>query len=416
MAIPAMTRSADRRGPRVLTRGAGFLLILLAAFASPWTAHAQIETIAQERSRLAEARKQESEARRRSRRYEMAADRAVDAADKARADAIALGARIQESEARIAATQIRIARIERLRTRQRAALARKQEPVARLLAALQTMARRPSALALIQPGSLDDMIHTRLLLETTTPAIRRNSVVLKAEIEHGNRLRAQADQAMAALRIEQGRIAERRRALARLEQQHRLTSRALDNSAMLERERAQAMGEQARDITTLMQQMDEDALLSARLASLPGPVPRPANPDQAGAPPTEQPQQRTTHPSYRLPVIGRIVTGMGELSDAGVRARGLTFAPAPGALVIAPAGGQVRYAAPFRDYGNVIIIDHGNGWTTLLTGLDQISVRVGDSIGQGSPIGRSPRDRPRIMVELRHQGRPVDIAPLAVRG
>ena len=118
-------------------------------------------------------------------------------------------------------------------------------------------------------------------------------------------------------------------------------------------------------------------------------------------------------PPYRLPVVGTIVTGLGELSSAGVRSRGLTLACAAEATIVAPAAGRIAYSGPFRGYGRIVIIDHGGGWTTLLSNLAHTSVAVGQTVTQGGPIGRARSDGdPRITVELRRKGRAVDMTPL----
>ena len=117
--------------------------------------------------------------------------------------------------------------------------------------------------------------------------------------------------------------------------------------------------------------------------------------------------------AYRQPVSGRLVTGFGIVSEAGVRSRGLTFAVPPGAPVVAPAGGVVRYAQAFRGYGGTVIVDHGAGWTSVLTGLGTLAVRPGSRVGGGAPIGIARRaGRPHVTVELRHRGAPVDALPL----
>jgi septal ring factor EnvC (AmiA/AmiB activator) len=117
--------------------------------------------------------------------------------------------------------------------------------------------------------------------------------------------------------------------------------------------------------------------------------------------------------AYRLPVTGRLVTGLGEVSANGVRARGLTFAVAAGAPVVAPAAGRIAFAGPFRSFGRVAIVDHGEGWSTLVTGLGALTVRTGDEVATGAPIGRAAGgEDPRVTVELRRRGRPEDIAAL----
>jgi septal ring factor EnvC (AmiA/AmiB activator) len=149
---------------------------------------------------------------------------------------------------------------------------------------------------------------------------------------------------------------------------------------------------------------------AAQLAILPGPLPRPLASGSVVPPPPP--------PVYRLPVEGRLVTGFGEMSDSGVRARGLTFVVRPGAGVRAPAGGTVRYARVFRDYGRILILDHGDGWTSLLTGMADLLVEPGATVTAGQPVGRAGRtggaagDPARVTVELRRRGRPVDMTAL----
>lgn len=374
------------------------------------------QTIAQERNALLDAKREAAAATHRSERYEAAAARAIGQADKARAEAAAIAARIQESEAGIAVAQARVVIVDRLLRRQQARLATQQQPIVRLAAALQMMARRPPALALIQPGSLDDLVHVRLVLANALPLIQARTAGLRAEVDQANRLRADAAVAVDAVRHQQAMLEARRRALARLETEQRARSRQLGDSAFLEQERAQAMAEKARDIADLMTSMDEQAVVAARLASLPGPLLRPSQPGQTAVPPAEASSPAVApRPAYRLPVLGRVVTGMGEISDTGIRSRGLTFATRPDAQVIAPAAGRIQFAGSFRGYGQIIIIDHGDGWTTLITGLRILSAAAGDDVVQGSPIGRTELANPRITVELRRQGEPIDIAPLAAR-
>lgn len=374
------------------------------------------QTVRDEAAQLTEAKRQAIVAEQRSAALEVRAARASNDAARARADQAAVAARIQTAEADIAAARARIRVIETLRARQRARLAEKQAPIARLVAALQMMARRPPALTLVQPGSLSDLVHVRSLLTSTLPLIRERTASLRAEIEEGNRLRRQADLAVAALVAGQRRLEGQHIELAKLEAGHRRRSQKLVDSAMFEQDRAIALGERARDIADLMRELGDQAQLREQLASLPGPLLRPAIPGQAAAPVRESAVRHAGRPPYRLPVVGRLVSGMGELSNTGVRTRGLTLATARGAQVISPTSGRVAYAGAFRGYGRIVIVDHGGGWTTLITNLASLDVRVGDTVDQGSPLGRAGGGKPMITVELRRSGQPVDITPLVAAG
>jgi septal ring factor EnvC (AmiA/AmiB activator) len=103
---------------------------------------------------------------------------------------------------------------------------------------------------------------------------------------------------------------------------------------------------------------------------------------------------------------------MGEISDAGVHARGLTFATDEGVRVVAPRGGRIIYAGDFRGYGGIVIVDHGSGWTTLLTNLAALEVAVGDRVEAGALLGRAADAEAGVTVELRRNGQPFPIAPL----
>ncbi len=332
---------------------------------------------------------------------------------RARAAASAVAAQIQSAEADIAIAEAQVAIVEQLRARQRARLAAKQGPSVRLVAALQTMARRPPALSLMQPGSIRDLVHVHAVMAGVLPAVRARTQDLRADVERGRRLRRAADAALGAQRTAQARLVGQRQRLAALAASKRVASLTLASSAMAEQDRAIAMGEEARDITDLMGRIDTTASVRSRLETLPGPVLRPARPGAARALPSDASTANASIPAYRLPVVGDVVTGLGEVSDTGVRARGLTIATRPDAQVVAPTSGRIAFAGVFRGYGNIVVIDHGLGWTTLITSLAVLDVRVGETVDRGSPIGRASSNRPTVTVELRRRGRPVDIAKLA---
>ena len=69
----------------------------------------------------------------------------------------------------------------------------------RLLAALQSVSRRPPVLALIQPGSLRDAVHVRAVLASTLPVIEQRTAGLRADLARSRQLRAMAEQAARAM-------------------------------------------------------------------------------------------------------------------------------------------------------------------------------------------------------------------------
>ncbi|GAA0477099.1 hypothetical protein GCM10009096_18710 [Parasphingorhabdus litoris] len=393
-----------------------WLLILLGLtliggfFAVALPAQTRGPSLEDEQRALVSAREQSDKARQRGDALRRQAEAASTEADRINIQAAALAARIQAAEADIRAARSRIAIVERLQERQRARLAEKQGPVVRLTAALQMMTRKPTALALVEPRSLDELIYIRSIMSTVVPEIEQRTASLRREVEQGEELRMQSAQAIASLNESQQRLAQRRRQLSGLEANGRVEAQQFSNDAGLEQDRALALGEEARDILDLMDQIRESGVVRESLSQLDGPLLRP---NQDGDGPIANPASRTNvADAYRLPVVGDIVTGLGEISDSGYRSRGLTIAVEPGAQIVAPAAGRIAFSGRYRGYGNIVIIEHDKSWTSLITNMASTSAEVGDEVVQGAPVGRSGRDDPEVTIELRRNGRPIDIAAL----
>jgi septal ring factor EnvC (AmiA/AmiB activator) len=381
--------------------------LALAALAAGVGVSAQ--NLVDEQRSLIEARKDAEVARLRAEALLQQAKAAQGKADRSAREAAALAAQIEAAQADMTAATARIAIVERLQRRQAARLAEQQQPLVRLTAMLQTLARRPAALNLFEPGSLDEIIHARAILSAMTPEISRRTADVRREIDQSQKLRAQETRALRSLQDSRSELAQRRKQLAALEKAQRIDADSITGKALQQQDRAIAMGEEARDIVERIDRIRDAAEVRAALAALSGPVERPTG--LSGETGTV-PRPGKTANVYRLPVKGQVQTGLGELSPSGYRARGLTILAAEGADVIAPAAGRVTFAGPYRSFGVIVIIDHGKGWTSLLTGMADTAVTKGETIVQGKRIGAAGSAPSAITVELRRRGRPMDIAAL----
>jgi septal ring factor EnvC (AmiA/AmiB activator) len=367
---------------------------------------------AEARRALAEAEAQRAAARERAERLEADAARSSAVADRTARETAAVAARIQQAEADIASHEATATLIGRAQAVLHARLAERQLPVVRLTAALQRLSRRPPALALLRPGSVRDAMYMRALLATMLPEVQRRTAALRAEIEHGRALQRQALQAAQALRASQEQLGVRRAALAALETRQRLESRQVTGEADRESERALALAEQARDLGALTEELRQAGELREELARLPGPVMRPERPEQAEVAevadmPTQAAVADLAH--YMLPAAGRLVSGFGDDQlRAGPRVRGIALATRAGAQLVAPGPGRVAFAGPYRGFGNIVIIEHAGGWTSLVTGLARLDTSVGAQLLAGSPLGSAGPGQPLVTFELRRDGVPVN--------
>ena len=91
---------------------------------------------------------------------------------------------------------------------------------------------------------------------------------------------------------------------------------------------------------------------------------------------------------------------------------GIDFGADFGSLIYASARGRVIYADWYGGYGNAVIIDHGNGMTTLYAHCSELYVKDGDVVEKGQPISAVGSTGfstgPHLHFELRANGEPVD--------
>ncbi|MGI9479292.1 MAG: murein hydrolase activator EnvC family protein [Hyphomicrobiaceae bacterium] len=120
-----------------------------------------------------------------------------------------------------------------------------------------------------------------------------------------------------------------------------------------------------------------------------------------------------------LPAAGSIETHFGEPVKFGGRSKGIKIKTRHGAQITSPADGWVVYAGKFRTYGQIVIIKTGKGYHVLLAGLSRIDVQSGQFVLAAEPVGtmksapgaRSGANSPRLYVEFRKDGRPINPRP-----
>jgi len=340
---------------------------------------------------LQQARAEQASAEAETAKLERAAANARNEADRLRVQEAAAAKAIDAAEARITAAdaQFRLAAAYLAANRQR--LAEQQRPVSSLLAGLAVMARRPPLLALADGGGSDDFVKVSVLLDSTLPLIRSRTRALSGQLSEAERLEQTALSARAELVRSRQALAGKREQFAELEQRAVDRSIAAGGAALTTGDVAIAAGEQVDRLRSEQSSSRSASALAAELASE-GPAP-----ERPFAPVGQEPKPPF---AYALPVIAPVVEGLGAVDDSGVRSRGISFATGRGTPVAAPADGVVRFSGPFRDYDGVLILDHGNGWMSLIVNVSS-DLKPGDRVHLGDPLGRALGP---LEVELSHNG------------
>lgn len=116
------------------------------------------------------------------------------------------------------------------------------------------------------------------------------------------------------------------------------------------------------------------------------------------------------------PLFGRMTSTFGtrrwRRSGHSENHQGVDIAVPRGTPVYAPAEGVVTHASWQGDYGNMVELDHGTGYTTRFGHLSQMDVEVGDRVMKGQIIGEvgstGRSTGPHLHYEVRFNGTPVD--------
>ena len=122
------------------------------------------------------------------------------------------------------------------------------------------------------------------------------------------------------------------------------------------------------------------------------------------------------------PVNGAVSSGFGKRGKRSFHS-GLDIPMPKGTPIRAAKDGVVKQVIPaksrgFRGYGNVVLLDHGGGISTLYSHCLELKVRQGQRVRQGeiiATVGRTGRATTNhVHFEVRINGRPVDPTPYLV--
>lgn len=114
-----------------------------------------------------------------------------------------------------------------------------------------------------------------------------------------------------------------------------------------------------------------------------------------------------------LPVRGEVSNRFGAArADSGVSWKGIFIRAAEGSEVKSVAKGQVVFADWLRGFGNLLIVDHGDGYMSLYGNNQSLLRQVGDEVKGGdtvAAVGNSGGNESNgLYYELRHRSQPLD--------
>lgn len=288
------------------------------------------------------------------------------------------------------------------------------ELLIKTLAALQNLALKPTESLLVQPLSPVDIIRSAMILRETVPYLEKNAARIRETLQQienkKNKIEKQISEISKQKIVLQNEYAYIQKMVKHKSNLRntieiksekakktvdRLASQAQDLRDLLGRLEKQRQEKKRKEEKRKLEEKQSDNLIKEENKTIMGTAM-----DFARAKGT-----------LSMPARGRIITKYGEQKTKGVSTKGITVATRIQAQVVSPFDGTVIFAGPFRGYGEMIIIEHGGGYLSLLAGLGSIDAELGQMLLAGEPIGRMPMENAELYVEIRKNNHPID--PLA---
>ena len=347
---------------------------------------------------------------------------------------IETAAKVRSFEGKAAETEERLAALDGREAGIRASLEARRDVIAKVLASLQRMGRRPPPALLVGADDVLRSVRTAMLLGTLVPEMREAARVLVNDLEALSRVKSQIAgerdtlrQDMAALDTERIRL----EALAEARQKQMAES---EQSLGSERARSLELARQADNLELLISRMETEIAAAQRAAE----AARTTTMARTTAPGDRRQQMATLQSAGRIsplmpfeqtrgrlpmPVLGVRLREFGGADGLGGTERGQSIATRAGASVTAPSDGWVVYSGPFRTYGQLLILNAGDGYHVVLAGMDRITVDLGQFVLAGEPVGvmgdapppaaavATGSSQPVLYVEFRKDGSSIDPAP-----
>ena len=347
-------------------------------------------------------------------------------------DMIASAKQIQNSEEKISRmeSELETLRADLKKTEENFVV--EDDNLIKTLSALQNLALKPTEALFVQPLTPVEIIRSAMLLREAAPYLQENAARIREDLEKIEAQKNLVEKQVARI-IRQKKILEKEHEqMKALVQRKSKIRNAVEIKSVKAKKKVEQLASQANDLRDLLNKLEKQRQEKLRrqeeerrrLAELKAAEARRAAEETKKL----EEKQRADLIKFKPEVInevgenfvkakghllrparGPVVTAYGEQMSKGVTSKGIIIKTRSQAQVISPYDGTVIFAGPFRGYGNLIIIEHGQGYLSLLAGLEEVDCELGQMLLAGEPVGQMPESGDaRLYVELRKDNHPVN--------
>jgi septal ring factor EnvC (AmiA/AmiB activator) len=337
-------------------------------------------------------------------------------------------ARLRNLEGRIAQAENRLTLLEDSERAMREKLAGRRNLIAEVLAALQRIGRHPPVAVVVTAEDALSSVRTAIMLGAVLPEMRGQAEKLATELTALVDVRKNITEEQNRLLRDLAALAGERARTTRLIEERQKKQTETEKALEAERTLVSGLARQADNLKDLIGKLEHGLDRASRAArALENQRNNDSRPEMAAFKDPGRLAPAVAFATMRgqllLPVNGVRTREFGAPDAIGGTEKGLSITTKAGAQVTSPCDGWVVYASPFRNYGQVLILDAGGGYHVVLSGMDRISVGVGQFVLTGEPVAimgtgsqvaasvTTGSSQSVLYVEFRKDGAPIDPSP-----
>ena len=351
---------------------------------------------------------------------------ALKAQDDISAKLVELGVKLRDQEATLATEDRRIRALESQSVTLSSDLAAKQDELSVLLSGLMRLQQNPPPAMVVDPEDVLKALRGAMMFGAVVPDFQQKAKDLKDKLDELQAIMQDTEAEKTKQQAALAALSTSHAELAYLQEQKGQFAQAAQQSLTAEKQNALMLADKSKTLQQLISELQkareaEEHRKTAEAKAASAAAAR-AEADRLAA--LQGPLKLLSSLKGKLPypVQGSVIRHFGDETGLGTNLEGVAFDALPHANVITPVDGKVEFAGPFRSYGQLLILNAGEGYLVLLAGMKQISAELGQTVRIGEPVGVmgdeptapallgevAEHSHPVFYVEFRKSDQPVD--------
>lgn len=308
-----------------------------------------------------------------------------------------LANKVRKQEDQLSLLEQKKKELEKQQTELESRLSLSSRQIAKLMQAMQTLALRPREILLTQSETPIQMLRSYRLIQYSFPIIGGLKQDTLEDLNKLGQVKLELQSKITSIKTTTAELTDKNAQMEKLAKQKKVLQAQYTSNYEKSKAKAEKLAKEASNLKELLANIEKEQQKKAVSKTVHG--------FGSGA-------FAKARGSLTLPAQGYITQNFGDTTGASQsHAKGIVITTRKGAQVTAPFDGTVLFAGPFQNYGQLVIIDHGDNYLTVLSGMDTITTTVGSQLLTGEPIGHMSMNYVNLYLEVRQNGQAINPRP-----